>query len=217
MQNQIVEVISNPGIIMVFDPESGNMIREGEYGLWKGVFWKDVYTVADLQEYLWQAVIHDVYLGVCYHEGRFSLYNPDDKVYALFFGPVELLKPAAKNRLPQIRIGDLVCTTIGNYMEQYDSPDDFFYRNQMVTRIKQWAQGEAADQKNLKLEFNPDKVINLKAWTNHFHKPSVVLEYRGIPPVFGLSKIREVFPHIGDRELKRLYNRFGVSLPRKLQ
>lgn len=217
MKEQIVDLISNPGVLMYFDMESGDMICAESSTVWKGVFWKDVYTVNDLYEILWQAVIHDIYIGVCYHDGRFSIYTPNDVVYALYLGHVELVKPASKNRLPQVKLGDRVCTTISSYMEEYNSPDDFFHRGQMYSRIGQWAQGEVSTLKGLNLDFEPHKVINLKTWTNRFHKPSVILEYQGIPPVFGLTGIEKVFPRITNRDLRRLYNQFGAPLPRKLK
>lgn len=214
MHNILVKLINNPGVLFDFYNDSGEagLAEEGRWTLWK-----DIYTVGELQELLWQLVIHEENLAICYHDGFFSVYNPNKMVYALFLDEVVVLKTPTRSRLPQIRMGENVCTTMENYMSQYEVEENYLTRARMYTRINQWVREGIGPSKTFEMEFDPNLVVSLKPWENHFHKNSVIMEYKGIPPIFGLSKIRDTFPSLSPRDLKRLYARFDIPLPKRLR
>lgn len=208
---KILEALKqNPGSIFTID--------RGEVKPFSGVYWKTVYRLTEAVELVAQGYLLNSPVGVEYQDGAFHLYNPTNMVYALFLGDTVLIKHGVKGKLPQVQMGQTVCSVMSNYMDRYEQQDNFLTRARMLTSLGRFKDEEVGKIRGVKeMVFDPNKVTEFKSWTNHFHKPSVVLYYNGLPPIFGLSKIKEIFPDITDRDLRRLYQRYSIPLPYKLR
>lgn len=182
-----------------------------------GILWKTVYTLSSAIDLLWLAQARGERMGISYQDGHFNLYNPSNMVYTLFLGEVEVVRRYSNSRYNQMKLDDTVYSTIADYMKAYEAPDDYLSRARMTRFLHMFDEVEITPTLTSKQIFNPNKVEGFKPWTNHFKKPSVVMYYKGIPPLFGMKQIREVFPKISNRDLKRLYSINGIPLPYELR
>lgn len=202
------------GDSVAINPYDGELVYPPPFPV---VRWKTVYQYSELLEIISWAMSRDEWVSIAVEDEGFTIYNPANMVYALYLGEVNLIRRGSPKRPPQLMIDGKVFTTISDYMENYDTHQDYLSRARMSMTLSLYNSEKEVNLGTEYGEFDPDKVENLVPRENHFHKPSVVLYYEGCKPLFGLSQITKAFPNLSNRQLARLYNQFEVPLPRKLK
>lgn len=202
------KIMQNPG--RIWDSDTEEMVNK------RGVKWKEVYTFQEVEELVLWAKYSKQWLGVSYQDGAFVLYNSPHVVYALFLGEVKVLRTYGSGRVPQMIWDGMTLSSVIDYMGMYDVPHNYLTRARLLTKLHEF-DNETAESPTLPVNFEWEKVLSLEPWTNHFKKPSVVLKYKGLPPLFGLTQIRRSFVSITNRTLVRLYQKYEVPLPYALR